>query len=93
MNIDDYINDSTGTPTMALAPSPETVRLGDDARGARVTASAIPIKNRKEPTQQHLAPQSVPVNVHHQRLPDEFGYLPRHHRKTSIDETADRRVS
>lgn len=94
MNIDDYINENIGTPgATALTPTPETVRHADDSRAARATASAIPIKNRKESARQLLVPQSVPVTVHHQRLPDEFGYLPRHHRKTSIDETADRRVS
>jgi len=95
MNLDDFINgDSVGTPSgLALTPTPEAPRIGDESKAAAVhtTASAIPIKPRREPAQNRI-PQSVPVTVHHQRLPDEFGYIPRHQRKTSIDETT-RRVS
>jgi GATA-binding protein len=89
MNLDDFINnDSVGTPAgLALTPTPETMRQADD-RSAHTSAAAIPIKSRKE-SAQHLAPQSVPVAAH-QRVQDEFGYLPRHPRKTSIDETGQR---
>jgi GATA-binding protein, other eukaryote len=93
MSIDEFINnDSVGTPAgLALTPTPESTKHGDDARAPHSTASAIPIKTRKE-SAQHLVPQSVPVAVHHPRIQDEFGYIPRHPRKTSIDETS-RRVS
>lgn len=93
MNLDDFIhNDNVGTPAgLALTPTPETMRQAEE-RSAQTTATAIPIKNRKEasssPTSQHLAPQSVPVAA--QRAQDEFGSLPRHPRKTSIDETGQR---
>ncbi|KAK4043745.1 hypothetical protein C8A01DRAFT_32063 [Parachaetomium inaequale] len=89
MNLDDFINnDSVGTPAgLALTPTPETMRQAED-RSAHTSATAIPIKSRKE-SAQHLAPQSVPVAAH-QRVQDEFGYLPRHPRKTSIDETGQR---
>lgn len=92
MNIDDYINnDSVGTPAgMALTPTPETHRMADESKTTHSTASAIPIKTRRE-SPQHLVPQSVPVAVHHQRVQNEFDYVTRH-RKTSIDET-NRRVS
>ncbi|KAL2198677.1 hypothetical protein P885DRAFT_32915 [Corynascus similis CBS 632.67] len=87
MNLDDFINnDNVGTPAgLALTPTPETMRQAEE-KSAHTTAAAIPIKTRKESSSQHLAPQSVPVGAH-QRVQDEFGYLPRHPRKTSIDET------
>ncbi|KAK0729789.1 hypothetical protein B0H67DRAFT_638364 [Lasiosphaeris hirsuta] len=89
MNLDDFINnENVGTPAgLAVTPSPENARHPDDGRAPHSTASAIPIKSRKESSAQHLVPQSVPVVVHHQRAQDEFGYVPRHTRKTSIDET------
>jgi len=87
MNLDDFIhNDNVGTPAgLALTPTPETMRQADE-NSAHSTATAIPIKSRKESASQYLAPQSVPVAAH-QRVQNEFGYLPRHQRKTSIDET------
>ncbi|KAL2257098.1 hypothetical protein VTK26DRAFT_667 [Humicola hyalothermophila] len=86
MNLDDFINDNNlGTPAgLALTPTPETVGQAEE-KSTHTTAAAIPIKLRKE-TSQHPAPQSVPVAAH-QKVQDEFGYLPRHTRKTSIDET------
>ncbi|KAL2161270.1 hypothetical protein VTH06DRAFT_8490 [Thermothelomyces fergusii] len=98
MNLDDFIhNDNVGTPAgLALTPTPETMRQAEEKSAHTTTTTAIPIKNRKEESSssslsssQHLAPQSVPVAAH-QRVPDEFGYLPRHPRKTSIDETGQR---
>jgi GATA-binding protein len=96
MNLDDFIHhDNIGTPAgLALTPTPETMRQAADDHSAHsaAAAAAIPIKSRKEPAQQsqHLVPQSVPVAAH-QRVQNEFGYLPRHPpRKTSIDETAQR---
>lgn len=98
MNLDDFIhNDNVGTPAgLALTPTPETATATATAmrqqhteeRSAHTTAAAIPIKPRRE-SPQYLAPQSVPVAAH-QRPQDEFGYVPRHPRKTSIDETAQR---
>ncbi|KXX73486.1 Nitrogen catabolic enzyme regulatory protein [Madurella mycetomatis] len=89
MNLDDFINNDTeDTPAgLALTPTPEAMRKAEE-KSAHTTAAAIPIKSRKDPSQQ-LVPQSVPV-VAHQRVRDEFGYLPRHPRKTSIDETGQR---
>ena len=96
MNLDDFINgENMGTPAgMSLAPSPETSsKMADDRAAHHSTASAIPIKARnKDQHHQHMIPQSVPTALHHPRMQTEFGYLPRHLRKTSIDETS-RRVS
>ncbi|KAK0655978.1 hypothetical protein B0T16DRAFT_424652 [Cercophora newfieldiana] len=91
MSLDEFINnENVGTPAgLALTPTPENIKNGDDTRAPHSTASAIPIKTRKE-SAQHLVPQSVPVAVHHQRVQDEFGYIARHPRKTSIDETSRR---
>ena len=50
-------------------------------------SKAIPIKSRRE-TGKAFVPQSVPA-PQHQNGQDEFAYVTRHHRKTSID---DRRV-
>ncbi|KAK0733626.1 hypothetical protein B0T26DRAFT_633827 [Lasiosphaeria miniovina] len=94
MNLDDFINNEhVGTPSgLALTPTPDGARQVDD-RSTHTTTTAIPIKSRKESSNaQHTVPQSVPVAPHRQRLQDEFGYIARHPRKTSIDET-NRRVS
>ncbi|KAK0723924.1 hypothetical protein B0T21DRAFT_386069 [Apiosordaria backusii] len=86
MSLDDFINhELVGTPAgIALTPGSESARQADD-RSNYTTASAIPIKSRKEAAQT-MIPQSVPVAAH-QRVQEEFGYLPRQIRKTSIDET------
>lgn len=98
MNIDDFIfSEDAATPagisfSPLLQPNP-----GDGQNKTIPTAAAhgIPIKSRKDPAhlqqqaqQQQLVPQSVPEPPHHQS--NEFHYINRHHRKTSID---DRRVS
>ncbi|KAK4208775.1 nitrogen catabolic enzyme regulatory protein [Rhypophila decipiens] len=92
MNLDDFINnENVGTPAgLALTPSAEPSRMSEDRTAGMVgsSASAIPIKSRKDKEPAHLmVPQSVPVAAHLQRAQDEFGYIPRHTRKTSIDET------
>ena len=93
MNLDDFIfAENAATPIgAALTPTPETT-MASEEKSAHSVTSAIPIKSRKEPAQQQqlLVPQSVPVPPHHPKVQDEFGYVTRHHRKTSID---DRRVS
>lgn len=99
MNIDDFIfadegaasvNDSSPQPPAASSLSrPQTAAIRKN-RSSKALAAAIPIKGRKGSTNQFVA-QSVPVPPHHQRgQNDEFHYVPRHDRKTSID---DRRVS
>jgi GATA-binding protein len=90
MNLDDYIfADNISTPlAFGNSPSPELNKKDADTTNHAV-ASAIPIKMRKE-SSQFAVPQSVPVPHHIPRHNEEFNYVQRHVRKTSIDE---RRVS
>jgi GATA-binding protein len=87
MNLDDFIfSDHVATPSSLMSPPPAP-KL-DNASPRQPSASGILIKSRKDPVPNHFVPQSVP---HHQRSSNnEFHYVQRHHRKTSIDE---RRVS
>lgn len=100
MNIDDFIfadegaasvPDSSPQPPAASSLSgPQTAAVRKNRSSKALAAAAIPIKGRKGSTNQFVA-QSVPVPPHHKRgQNDEFHYVPRHDRKTSID---DRRVS
>lgn len=92
MNLDDFIFSENAASPAGLGASPlatDVKHLAKDHNAAGGGAGAISIKSRKAPAAQTFVPQSVP-SVHHQRHPDEFGYVTRHHRKTSID---DRRVS
>ncbi|KAK4187298.1 nitrogen catabolic enzyme regulatory protein [Podospora australis] len=89
MNLDDFIHSENGETPAApdRTPSLETAR---QAESHGTTSSAIPIKARKEQSPSQLQiPQSVPVAAH-KRMQDEFNYVPRHTRKTSIDETGRR---
>lgn len=90
MNIDDFIVAENVDPPAGLtaSPSPELSKQGEDKQ-ARSQANAIPIKHRQA-SLPHFVPQSVPVPAHAPNAQHEFGYITRHHRKTSIDE---RRVS
>lgn len=90
MNLDDYIVADNIAPPAGLtaSPSPELSKQGED-RPLRTHISAIPIKHRQA-SLPHFVPQSVPVPAHAPNAQHEFGYVTRHHRKTSIDE---RRVS
>lgn len=90
MNLDDFIfPESISTPAgLGTTPSPEIAKQTLE-RPSNTTASAIPIKMRREPSQ-FTIPQSVPVPHHTIRGIEEFNYVQRHVRKTSIDE---RRVS
>ena len=93
MNIDDFIQPSSVGSPAGLPPSPSNeIRTSSTATA---TAPAIPIR---KPNQQHhdqdlsLAHASappVPPQLHRDRE-NEFGYVQRRVRKTSIDE---RRVS
>ncbi|KAI1391974.1 uncharacterized protein F4822DRAFT_111281 [Hypoxylon trugodes] len=91
MNLDDFIfPENVATPAgLAATPSPD-VNKQDGEKSAHTTAAAIPIKSRK-PGPQHFVPQSVPVPPH-QRNQDEFAYVTRHHRKTSIDDRRTRNL-
>ncbi|XP_044721815.1 GATA zinc finger domain-containing protein [Hirsutella rhossiliensis] len=81
MNIDDFFDGSDTPPAGLMSPPPLPCRATD-------TAAAIPIKLRRDSATQFV-PQSLP---HHQRPPDdEFDYVTRHHRKTSIDDRRNRK--
>jgi GATA-binding protein len=88
MNLDDFIFHDNVAPSAGFTPSLDTSKQQVAKPATRTTPAAIPIKSRKA-SGQHFVPQSVPVPPH-QRTQDEFGYVTRHPRKTSIDE---RRVS
>ena len=90
MNLDDFIfSDNISTPAgLGMSPSPELSKR-EPEKSSNAVASAIPIKMRKESSQFSI-PQSVPVPHHNPRSNEEFNYVQRHVRKTSIDE---RRVS
>ncbi|PHH75609.1 hypothetical protein CDD80_2223 [Ophiocordyceps camponoti-rufipedis] len=81
MNLDDCIVPSPDGPDTAcnglMSPPPKPV----DAPSA-----AINIKMRRD-----SAGQFVPQSVPHYHDNDEFGYVTRHHRKTSIDERRNRK--
>lgn len=90
MNLDDFIfADNICTPAgLGNSPSPELSKK-ELEKSSNAVASAIPIKLRKE-SSQFAVPQSVPVTHRSPRSNEEFNYVQRHVRKTSIDE---RRVS
>lgn len=90
LDLDDLIvADNIAPPAgLAASPSPEVSKHGED-RPLRSRINAIPIKHRQA-SLPHFVPQSVPVPTHAPNAQHEFGYITRHHRKTSIDE---RRVS
>ena len=86
MNIDDFIfTDNISTPLgLGMSPSPELSKK-EAEKSSNAVASAIPIKMRKE-SAQFAVPQSVPNPHHGPRSSEEFNYVQRHVRKTSIDE-------
>ncbi|KKZ66155.1 hypothetical protein EMCG_08111 [[Emmonsia] crescens] len=85
MNIDDFIvSSSIGSPS-GLSPSPPAEAAGS----SHAVASAIPIKSRKtqqSPPPDNFMPASFPHPPQHHRRNDEFGYVQRRVRKTSVDE-------
>ncbi|KAM0282244.1 hypothetical protein ACHAQH_003108 [Verticillium albo-atrum] len=103
MNLDDFIfSENIATPidfsSPQLPPQPPPPRHPNESRSAApaqphsLLTSAINIKSRKEAAaQQQFVPQSVPFPPHHQRAQDEFNYVPRHTRKTSIDDRRTRK--
>ncbi|PGH07495.1 GATA-binding protein, other eukaryote [Blastomyces parvus] len=85
MNIDDFI-----LPASIDSPSGLTSSSPIEAAGSsHAVASAIPIKSRKADQStppDNFMPASFPHPPQHHRRNDEFGYVQRHIRKTSIDE-------
>lgn len=87
MNLDDFIVPSSiGTPA-GVSPAPSS-SVADDSLTS--TASAIPIKQQQriQNAELHLSRASAPSApaFEQDRTGLEFGYVPRHVRKTSIDE-------
>ncbi|KAH7146001.1 hypothetical protein EDB81DRAFT_651068 [Dactylonectria macrodidyma] len=87
MNLDDFIfSGSTATPI--TFPSPQAPGRPDDKSAHSM---AIPIESRSE-LSHHFVPQSVPVPAHHDHAQNnEFDYVSRHLRKTSIDDRRTRK--
>ena len=87
MNLDEFlVPSSIGTPAGLSSPAPSSIP--DDARSSTLTtASAIPIKQfqRSHAEELSLSRASAPTSEQ-QRNRGEFGYVPRHVRKTSVDE-------
>ncbi|KAF5659737.1 nitrogen regulatory area [Fusarium heterosporum] len=90
MNLDDFIfSDNSASPVTFASPQGD--RMTDDRSGNSM-ASAIPIKSRKEQSAQGFVPQSVPVQpIHQVTQGNEFNYVNRHLRKTSIDDRRTRK--
>ncbi|KAH8205266.1 hypothetical protein TruAng_000513 [Truncatella angustata] len=101
MNLDDFIfSENVSTPAgLSVDPASPEAQKQLDEKAAHATAAAIPIKSRKalqqqqqQQQQQRFVPQSVPVPPHIRGHQDEFGYINRHHRKTSIDDRRTRNL-
>ena len=89
MNLDDFIvPTSIGTPA-GISPTPSSTMA--DIESATATAPGIPINRRQQQIQDedmNLARASAQTKgpFEQGRANNEFGYVPRHVRKTSIDE-------
>ena len=88
MNLDDFIFPSSVASPAGLSPSPSNERPAS----SNATAPAVPIKKTSQMNDQtfHLTRASAPSVPPTIIRENEFGYIQRHVRKTSIDE---RRVS
>lgn len=86
MNLDDFILPTSIASPAGLSPSP----LGEKmmANSASAVASAIPIRKQSQLGEQdlHISRASAPAIPPTIRKEDEFGYVQRRVRKTSIDE-------
>ncbi|CAN8100364.1 unnamed protein product [Discula destructiva] len=85
MNMDDFIVAENMAPSAGpvASPSPEMPK-----QSSRLHAISIKQRQASLP---HFVPQSVPVPAHAPNAQHEFGYITRHHRKTSIDERRTRK--
>ena len=89
MNLDEFlIPSSIGTPA-GVSDLPSSIPDGS-LSSTTTTASAIPIKQqqRVQADEPQLSRASAPIAARtaHERTDEEFGYIQRHIRKTSIDE-------
>lgn len=86
MNLDEFIFSENMSTPAGMSASPEMDKKDLTAQKSSVPM-AISIKNQKRESLPQFVPQSVPTNQHSTtRSGDEFGYIQRHVRKTSIDE-------
>lgn len=90
MNLDDFIVPSSiGTPA-GVSPAPSSVAEQPEASSSTTTLSAIPIKQQQRLQAEDLslarasAPSVPPLEQN--RTNQEFAYVQRRVRKTSIDE-------
>ncbi len=87
MNLDDYIfPSSVGSPAGISPVSPDD----STSASANAVAAALPIKMRKDSQVQQASnypPASAPIPPQHRHRNNEFDYVQRHVRKTSIDES------
>ncbi|KAB5560279.1 GATA zinc finger protein [Coniochaeta sp. 2T2.1] len=95
MNFDDFmLTDNVVTPSGISSfhqqQPQDPINHAADERSNHSVTSAIPIKSRKDPAQ-HFIPQSVPAAPANRHRVQEFDYVRRHHRKTSIDERRTRK--
>lgn len=90
MNLEDFIVPSSiGSPAGVSSPTASSIPE-ETLSSAASTASAIPIKQLQKSLAEELllSRASAPsvTSVEHGRSNEEFGYVPRHVRKTSVDE-------
>jgi len=93
MNLDDFIFPSSVGSPAGLSPEPANETPGPGPFDAGLRAPAIAIRKPHHASDDHnlaLARASAPSVPPLVNRENEFGYVPRHVRKTSIDE---RRVS
>ncbi|KAI1006381.1 Nitrogen catabolic enzyme regulatory protein [Podosphaera aphanis] len=91
MNLDETTVKKTTTMLAKRGTSsPNLNTINEQIKSFNAVSSAIPIKTRRVPTQ-FAIPQSVPVLQHNSQYNQEFGYVQRHVRKTSIDEISSSR--
>ncbi|KAF2458385.1 hypothetical protein BDY21DRAFT_414720 [Lineolata rhizophorae] len=88
MNLDDFIVPSSVGSPAGLSPSPSAAHGASNA-----TAPAIPIRKpgQHDDSGFHLAHASAPPVPPATRRGNEFGYIPKHVRKTSVDDRRPRK--
>ena len=91
MNLDDFIVPSSiGTPA-GVSPTPSSTTADPDMASTVTTLSAIPIKQQRRIQGEELSPAratapSATATLEHGGSREEFAYVQRQVRKTSVDE-------
>lgn len=89
MNLDEFIVPSSIASPAGIETSPATTENDNiNVHPNTISPSGIPIKGRKEQHPPHgpLVPASLPYPSQELRRNEEFGYVQRRVRKTSVDE-------